>query len=76
MIAEGVETEVESAETSACACDEVQGYFHAHPMPAEDLRSWLATQELSDASSVKASRNMSEKNYSPAADRHIFCHTD
>lgn len=43
-IAEGVETEAEFAETSACACDEVQGYFHARPMPAEDLATWLGTR--------------------------------
>ena len=42
VIAEGVETEAEFAQTSACACDEIQGYFHARPMPAEDLLSWLS----------------------------------
>lgn len=41
VIAEGVETEAEYAQTSACACDEIQGFFHARPMPAEDLLNWL-----------------------------------
>ena len=41
VVAEGVETEAEFAQTSACACDEIQGYFHARPMPANDLLDWL-----------------------------------
>ncbi|MFZ4539448.1 EAL domain-containing protein, partial [Propionivibrio sp.] len=28
-VAEGVETADEFAQTSACVCDEIQGYFHA-----------------------------------------------
>lgn len=43
VVAEGVETAAEYAQTSACACDEVQGYFHARPMPAEDLLRWLSS---------------------------------
>ena len=42
VIAEGVETEAEFAQTSACACDEIQGYFHARPMPSADLLRWLS----------------------------------
>jgi EAL domain-containing protein (putative c-di-GMP-specific phosphodiesterase class I) len=45
VVAEGVETAAEYAQTSACACDEVQGYFHARPMPADDLLSWLTTHK-------------------------------
>lgn len=41
VIAEGVETEAEFACTCTCACDEVQGYFHSRPMPAEDFVDWL-----------------------------------
>ena len=40
-VAEGVESAVEYAHTSACACDEIQGYYHARPMPAEQLLIWL-----------------------------------
>jgi diguanylate cyclase (GGDEF)-like protein len=43
VVAEGVETAAEYAQTSACACDEVQGYFHARPMPADELLNWLTT---------------------------------
>jgi diguanylate cyclase (GGDEF)-like protein len=42
VVAEGVETAAECAQTSVCACDEMQGYFHARPMPADDLLRWLA----------------------------------
>ena len=42
-VAEGVETEAEYDLTRASACDEIQGYFHARPMPAEDLLVWLTT---------------------------------
>jgi diguanylate cyclase (GGDEF)-like protein len=40
VVAEGVETSAEFAQTSAC--DEVQGYFHARPMPAADMLTWLS----------------------------------
>ena len=40
-VAEGVESSTEYEHTSACACDEIQGYFHARPMPAEELLIWL-----------------------------------
>jgi len=44
VVAEGVETAAECAQTSACACDEMQGYFHARPMPADDLLRWLSAR--------------------------------
>ncbi len=44
VVAEGVETAAECAQTSVCACDEMQGYFHARPMPADDLLRWLAAR--------------------------------
>ncbi|MDO8447174.1 MAG: EAL domain-containing protein [Rhodoferax sp.] len=40
VVAEGVETAAEYEQTSACACDEIQGYFHARPMPAADILTW------------------------------------
>ena len=45
VVAVGVETAAEYAQTSACACDEVQGYFHARPMPADELLNWLTTHK-------------------------------
>jgi EAL domain-containing protein (putative c-di-GMP-specific phosphodiesterase class I) len=43
-VAEGVESASEYAHTCACACDEVQGYFHARPLPASELLRWLAAR--------------------------------
>lgn len=40
VVAEGVETAAEYAQASACACNEIQGYFHARPMPAADILDW------------------------------------
>lgn len=42
VVAEGVETMAENAETAACFCDEIQGYFHARPMSASALLDWAA----------------------------------
>jgi len=39
-VAEGVETAAEFAQASFCACDEVQGFYHARPMPANELLIW------------------------------------
>ncbi|MBL8415639.1 MAG: EAL domain-containing protein [Propionivibrio sp.] len=44
-VAEGVETAAEYELTSASACDEIQGYYHARPMPAEDLLNWLSSNQ-------------------------------
>ncbi len=44
VVAEGVETAAECLQTSACACDEMQGYFHARPMPADELVRWLTAR--------------------------------
>jgi EAL domain-containing protein (putative c-di-GMP-specific phosphodiesterase class I) len=44
VVAEGVETAAEFTQINAC--DEVQGYFHARPMPSADLQTWfLAARE-------------------------------
>ena len=40
VIAEGVETAEEMAALAARRCDEVQGYYFAKPMPAEELSRW------------------------------------
>lgn len=44
VIAEGVETEAQANTVSELGCDEVQGYFFAHPMSREQLHDWLATR--------------------------------
>ena len=37
VVAEGVETELQLEFLRAHACDEIQGYYCSHPLPAEDL---------------------------------------
>ena len=51
-VAEGVETAAEYELTSASGCDEIQGYFHARPMPAEDLLYWLTTMDNEGAANL------------------------
>jgi len=41
VIAEGVETQEQADFLKSLGCDEVQGFFYAHPMSAEKLHSWL-----------------------------------
>jgi EAL domain-containing protein (putative c-di-GMP-specific phosphodiesterase class I) len=41
VVAEGVETEMQRDETVAAGCDFAQGYFFAHPMPADSIEALL-----------------------------------
>ena len=40
-IAEGVETDAQMRALSAAGCDELQGFYFAHPMAMDDLLRWL-----------------------------------
>ena len=40
-VAEGVETAAEHEGALGCACDVVQGYFHARPMSGENMLDWM-----------------------------------
>jgi diguanylate cyclase (GGDEF)-like protein len=42
-VAEGVETREQLDSLRALGCDEVQGFFYAHPMPARELQGWWRT---------------------------------
>jgi len=41
VIAEGVETEAQASFLAKSLCDELQGYYFAQPMPAEELKVFL-----------------------------------
>ena len=41
-LAEGVETDIQHNFLRSHGCDQIQGYFVARPMPAEDFARWLA----------------------------------
>jgi diguanylate cyclase (GGDEF)-like protein len=41
VIAEGIEEEAQQAHLIAQGCDEVQGYFYAKPMPADEFLTFL-----------------------------------
>jgi diguanylate cyclase len=42
VVAEGVEDERTWRLLAAAGCHAAQGWFHARPMPADDLAGWLA----------------------------------
>ena len=44
VIASGVESERVADHLAGIGCDEIQGYFVAHPMPAARLPGWLADE--------------------------------
>jgi diguanylate cyclase (GGDEF)-like protein len=44
VIASGVESERAADHLAAIGCDEIQGYFVAHPMPVDRLPPWIAAQ--------------------------------
>ncbi len=54
-VAEGVETETEFAHTRLCHCDEVQGFYHARPLPADDLIAWVYRRNVTPTESLAAS---------------------
>ena len=55
VVAEGVETAAQRAILLALGCDELQGYFFARPMPADDLFRWVQGQKPADAPDFSAS---------------------
>lgn len=50
VVAEGAETEAEVGQLRALGCDLAQGYYFAHPMPAEQVAQWI-TEQRADLSS-------------------------
>lgn len=57
VLAEGVENEAQLAFSRACHCDEVQGYYLAHPMPADDLVRWVNDRKAQVAAAPNEQRS-------------------
>ena len=51
VVAEGAETQEDWDQLVAVGCDEVQGYFVARPMPAEDFIAWKTRWEAANCKS-------------------------
>ena len=54
VIAEGVETEVQSELLTAAGCDFGQGYWFAKPMPAADMRAWALARTAAASTATPA----------------------
>ena len=57
VLAEGVENEAQLDFLRACHCDEVQGYYLAHAMPAEDLVRWVNDRKAQAAAAPSEQRS-------------------
>lgn len=54
VIAEGVETAEQLRFLQEQGCDEIQGYFVARPMPAQDVTAWLRNWTMHDHQHLRA----------------------
>jgi EAL domain-containing protein (putative c-di-GMP-specific phosphodiesterase class I) len=55
VVAEGVEGAAHVDALRALGCDIAQGYHYARPMPAADLKQWIAAQQVTVPSGMPAS---------------------
>jgi diguanylate cyclase (GGDEF)-like protein len=55
VVAEGVEGAAHVDALRALGCDIAQGYHYARPMPAADLKQWIAAQQVTVPSGMQAS---------------------
>lgn len=49
VVAEGVEDQATLEHLTTLGCDHTQGYWHARPLPPDDLRSWATHRMLTSA---------------------------
>ena len=61
VVAEGVETEGQRDILLRMQCDELQGFFFAHPMPASQLSAWAEGHKPQGSADFAASLLMAEK---------------
>lgn len=47
-IAEGIETQYQLDYVKSLGCDESQGYFHAKPMPSNELEAFFLKHKVSN----------------------------
>ena len=50
VVAEGVETEEQSQFLRNLGCDRLQGFYYGKPMPAQELKAWIAKQSKASSS--------------------------
>ncbi|MGB5568225.1 MAG: EAL domain-containing protein, partial [Sedimenticolaceae bacterium] len=62
IIAEGVETELQATFLGENGCDELQGYYFSHPLPAADLAALLGQNASSDDSVQRKSDVRAQNN--------------
>jgi len=56
VVAEGVEDESTAMALRGVACDELQGYHYAQPLPPHDLEAWVEQQQASQAARTEAAK--------------------
>ncbi|MGB3626794.1 MAG: hypothetical protein WA989_13250, partial [Henriciella sp.] len=59
IVAEGVETDKQSAFIEGVGCPQMQGYFIARAMPASETAEWLRNNAVDDQPITAAQSNAS-----------------
>ncbi|MFG5408805.1 EAL domain-containing protein [Piscinibacter sakaiensis] len=67
VVAEGVETEAQWRTLQRAGCDVVQGYHIGRPMPADELRRWMAQRRVAPGAAVTAALPAAEAQATPGS---------